>query len=233
MPPTLAHPRPRSAHLGWVRGLAPVVLLMLAWGCASRPILPPNAADLTDRYYLPTCPQCGGWLGASGASTDVIVGVREFRFCSAACTEYFQRDPETATTRVDRALIADQLPFYPLQTSITTGRPLPEAPIDFIWGNRLFRAADQADKDRILRDPLRALAALDRAVLDAQRATYPIPNACPVQGAILPNESRIDIVVANRMVRVCCMRCAKVVRSRPGQYLAMIDYAHRDPHRRE
>jgi hypothetical protein len=96
----------------------------------------------------------------------------------------------------------------------------------------MFRARDRADRSRILADPARAIASLDRAVIAAQRPTYAMLDKCPVQGDILPNESRIDIVVANRMIRVCCARCVRVVRARPYQYLAMVDFANREERER-
>jgi hypothetical protein len=139
----------------------------------------------------------------------------------------FEADVPAALERVDAVLIADQLAHYPLTTSLLDGQALPSKPLDFIWGNRLFRAAGAAERDQILADPAAAISKLDLAVIEAQRPIYGMLDKCPVQGDILPNEARIDIVVANRMIRVCCQRCAAVVKSRPYQYLAMVEYANR------
>jgi hypothetical protein len=124
-------------------------------------------------------------------------------------------------------MIADQRPYYPLATSVVSGRPLPPTALEFVWGNRLFRVADLSERSVIERDPGRFLRALDAAVIAAQRPTYGMPDKCPVQGEILASDTPIDIVIAHRMVRVCCMRCAAVVRNRPSQFLALVDYANR------
>lgn len=197
---------------------------------ASHPEPPPGASEaralLGDAYYLSACAWCAGMLGAKGDTLDRVMQGRDVRFCSAPCAEAFERDPAEGFRRADDAMIADQVPRYPLATSIVSGRALPDRPADVIVGNRLFRLADRAEHAALARDPARYLRELDEAVLDAQRPAYPMPDKCPVQGDILAADTPIDFVVANRMVRVCCMRCARVVRSRPSQYLSMIDYAN-------
>lgn len=188
---------------------------------------PSAAAAHMDSYYLSTCALCGGLLGAKGESPEVIREGRRLRLCSSACVDAYDRDPAEGRQRVDSVMVADQRPFYPLTTSLVTGRPLGPHAVDFIWGNRLFRAADGAERDLILADPVRYMRALDEAVIAAQSPTYGMPDKCPVQGDILQNDVPIDMVVANRMVRVCCVRCARVVRARPYQYLGMVEYANR------
>lgn len=181
-----------------------------------------------DAYYLSTCPLCGKLLGATGDAVEFHHRGRHLRLCSSQCEHDFQSNPDAAMTRIDAVLIADQLPHYPLRVSLYSGRALPSEPVDVIWGNRLFRMADEREHARLLADPGDAFQRLDRAVITAQRDTYGMPNKCPVQGDILPNEQRIDIVVANRMIRVCCGRCVRVVKARPYQYLAMVEYANRE-----
>lgn len=137
------------------------------------------------------------------------------------------RSPVATCERVDTAMIADQSPYYPLAVSLVSGRSLGEPPVEIIWGNRLFRAVDVAERDEILADPAHFVRLLNQAVITVQSPTYGMPDKCPVQGDILPSDDPIDIVVANRMIRVCCGRCARVVRARPYQYLGMVEYANR------
>lgn len=185
-------------------------------------------SDFMDRFPMSRCPLCDSYLGSRGEAVEIIHSGRQIRLCCDSCRLVFERDPSKALARIDAVLIADQMPYYPLKMSLLDARPLPERPIDFIWGNRLFRAVDTVDRDRILVNPVAAIRRLDQAVIETQRPTYGMPNKCPVQGDILPNEARIDIVVANRMIRVCCGRCAKVVKVRPYQYLAMVEFANRE-----
>jgi hypothetical protein len=180
-----------------------------------------------DAYYLSVCAWCGGLLGSRGEAVEVTRAGRPLRFCSGPCAADFDAAGAAAFERLDARMIADQRPHYPLKVSLLTGRPLGPAPIEFIWGNRLFMAVDEAERRRILASPAEAIRVLDRAVIAAQTPGYGMPTKCPVQGDILPNDEVIDIVVANRMIRVCCARCARAVRARPYQYLAMVEYANR------
>ncbi|MFM9995653.1 MAG: hypothetical protein ACKVU4_07620 [Phycisphaerales bacterium] len=180
-----------------------------------------------DSYYLSTCARCDGLLGSKGESMEVVRDGRRLRLCSGACIDAFDRDPRAGCEHVDAVMIADQRPHYPLTTSLVTGRPLGPSPIEFIWGNRLFRAADDAERGLLLARPAESMRLLNRAVCVAQAPLYGMPHKCPVQGDILPSDDPVDIVVANRMIRVCCGRCAHVVRARPHQYLAMVEYANR------
>ena len=184
-------------------------------------------AEFMDAYYLRTCAICDALLGAKGEARDCVHEGRGLRMCSQKCLDELARSPRSAVQRVDAAMIADQLPYYPLKVSLVNGRPLGEKPVDFIWGNRLFRAIDAAEQQVILRDPVAYIRKLDRKVIDAQTPNYGMPEKCPVQGDILPTDHKIDLVVANRMIRVCCGRCVHVVRARPYQYLTMVEYANR------
>lgn len=186
-----------------------------------------STAQAIDGYYLSTCALCGGALGARGEAVDTHHLGRPLRFCTAACAADFARGSAAAVARLDAVMIADQGPHYPTDRSLLTGRPLGERPLAFIMGNRLFLAADEAERAQLQNELTRAVARLDAAVLAAQRPIYGMPDKCPVQGDILPDDVVIDLVVANRMIRVCCARCARVVRARPYQYIAMVDYANR------
>lgn len=180
-----------------------------------------------DAYYLGVCAACDALLGTKGETITRIIDGRDLRFCCAACRERWTAAPVECAARLDRIMIADQLPHYPLKTSIVSGRPLGDRPIDVILGNRLFRLADESERAALASDLPRRLDALDRAVIAAQAPSYGMPTKCPVQGDILDSDTPIDIVVANRMIRVCCMRCVRMVRAHPSQYLPMIEFANR------
>lgn len=195
---------------------------------ASRPAAPTaEERRVGDAYYLGSCATCDALLGTKGDTADRVLAGRELRFCCDACREQFEASPGPSAERLDRVMIADQLPHYPLKVSIVSGKPLPEKPFDMVWGNRVFRLAGEDECERVLADPPRYIKLLDRAVIEQQEPTYGMPTKCPVQGDILESDTPIDIVVANRMVRVCCWRCVRMVRARPSQYLSMVEYANR------
>lgn len=186
-----------------------------------------------DGYYLSACAACGTLLGTRGEAIDVRHCGRELRLCSEACRQTFDRDPASVLERVDAVMTADQAPYYPLSISLVSGRPLGAKPYAFVWGNRLVRLAEQAERGTFEADPDKYLRALNRAAISAQSATYGMPDKCPVQGDILASDEPIDIVIAGRMIRVCCRRCVNVVRSRPYQYIAMVDYANAEARRKD
>ncbi len=211
----------------WIAALAAALLP----SCAARPAPPASEHSLRaiegDRYYLSTCALCDALLGTRGEVVDETTHARHLRFCNAACHDRFAHSPDESLARIDRVLIADQLPHYPLRVSIVSGEPLGDAPLDFIAGNRLFRVRSAGERSVVHADPEAYFDKLDRAVIAAQSGKYAMPDKCPVQGDILDSDTPIDIVIANRMIRLCCLRCVQVVRARPSQYLGMVDYANR------
>ena len=185
-----------------------------------------ESAHVGDAYYLDICAVCSGRLGGKGDAIPRRFDGREVRFCQRACEETFQRDAAAGMTALNALLTEDQLPYYPLSTSVVSGKALGDRPVDVFWGNRLVRLADAGEKRAFLAQPERFIDILDAACIVRQQPNYAFPK-CPVQGDILPGDDVELLVVANRMVRVCCHRCVNSVRSRPGQYLTIIDYANR------
>lgn len=188
---------------------------------------PADHSKRMDRYSLDHCAVCATRLGTRGESIDLDHQGRQLRVCTQDCASAFAQDPRAAAAQLDARMIADQKPWYPTDRCIVTDKPLGTGAIDVVWGNRLFRVADARAERALLADPITALNRLDRLVIQAQSPTYGMPDKCPVQGDILSSDTPIDIVVANRMVRVCCMACVRAVRARPAQYLSMVEYANR------
>jgi hypothetical protein len=205
-----------------------VLMSALLWTTpASGPVEGADSARFADAYYLDTCADCAGRLGARGETAERHYADRELRFCHRDCQGRFEENFSAGLERLDERLVADQLPFYPSAVSAVSGKPLGDDAVDVIWGNRLFRLASEAERRALLDDPVRYIRALDRAVIEAQRPGYGMPDKCPVQGDIFESDTPIDVVIANRMVRLCCARCVKIVKARPSQYLGMVEYANR------
>jgi hypothetical protein len=179
-----------------------------------------------DAYYLDTCAVCSARLGGKGDTIHRRFDGREVRFCHRTCEQTFTRDLVAGLAALNARLTQDQLPYYPLSTSVVSGKALGDRPVEFFWGNRLVRLADVSEQSLFIAEPERFIEILDAACIARQQPKYVFAK-CPVQGDILPGDDVELVVVANRMVRVCCHRCVDSVRLRPGQYLAVIDYANR------
>ncbi len=182
---------------------------------------------MTEAYALEVCARCEARLGTRGESLAWTVNGRELRVCGPACLDAAKANSDASFAHADALMVADQRPWYPIETSIVSGRSLGSEALDVIVGNRLFRLAASEEYEVLLRDLPRWWRTLDDEVVARQSAGYPLPTKCPVQGDILDSDVPRDVVVANRMIRVCCERCARMVRARPTLYLGIVECATR------
>ena len=188
------------------------------------------AADkrVGDPYPLTTCPITGEKLGAMGEPVVKLYEGREVRFCCKSCPPKFEKDLAKSLATLDAAIIKDQGPIYPLKTSVVTGKDLPEKPYEFVHGNRLIRLVTEAEKADFLKDPKTYLGKLDKAVVAAQGKDYPL-KTCPVSKEDLGGMGEpVNVVVAGRLVRLCCNGCKKDLFKDPMKYMAAIDAARKD-----
>lgn len=188
---------------------------------------PGGAAPLGDPYPLGTCPITGKKLGSMGDPVVKAYDGREVRFCCSMCLPKFEKDQAKSIVKLDEAIVKDQTPYYPVTTSIVSTKELGAKPVDFVFNNRLVRLADEAEKAEFLKDPAKHLATLDKAVIAAQEKDYPLQD-CPVSKESLGSmgEAR-NLVIANRLIRLCCKDCEGDARANPAKFIAMIDEARK------
>lgn len=197
---------------------------------AAPPASPPLLSKgwTTDLYTLTTCPITGGKLGSMGDPSVHIVGGREVRFCCPPCLPKFERAVEAGAEAgwvgIDRQMIKDQLPHYPVQTCIVTGHALGASPIDRIYRNRLVRFGSEGCEKTFAADPPRYLAVLDAAVIERQRPIYPT-DRCIVSDRPLAGADVVEIIVANRLIQLCSADCVEKVKADPAGVLARLDEA--------
>ena len=177
-----------------------------------------------DPYTLSTCPVTGEKLGGMGESVIHNYKGREICFCCADCVKKFEQKPEEYLGKIDKEMIQAQLKFYPVETCIVTGEKLGGSmgePINYIYHNRLIRFCCKGCIDEFNKEPAKFLAKLDKAVIDKQKKTYPL-KTCVVTGEKLTDKS-VDLVVANRLIRLCCADCKAKVAKNPVEYLSKLD----------
>jgi YHS domain-containing protein len=180
-------------------------------------------------YLADTCPISGEKLGEMGDPVVREYGGREVRFCCKSCIEDFEADQNAGFKKLDAIMIKAQLPFYPVTTCLVSGEPLTEdgedIAVDRIYKGRLIRFCCTDCVKEFEKDPKPTLAALDAAVLAQQRPHYPL-NTCPVSGEELGGMGEpYEVVVGNRLVRLCCESCEKDLLADPVQYLKPLDAA--------
>lgn len=185
-----------------------------------------DAKRVGDPYPLKVDP-----LGDSLVDVDkpivIVHESRELRFASEENLKKFKADPDKYLAELDKKIIAQQKPLYPLQTCVVSGEKLGGdmgESIDIVYGNRLVRFCCKGCIGKFKKDPAAYLAKIDAAVVEAQKSDYPM-DTCVVSGEKLGGEmgEPIDNVIGNRLVRFCCKSCVKTFEKNPGKYLAKID----------
>tara|TARA_R110002072_G_scaffold141664_3_gene286928 strand:- start:31563 stop:32318 length:756 start_codon:yes stop_codon:yes gene_type:complete len=190
------------------------------------------AARVGDAYPFDTCPISGKKLGAMGDPLVKTYKGREVRYCCGGCTGKFEKDLPASLAKLDAKIIKDQMALYPLKTSVVTGKALPKKskkPTDFVFGNRLIRVGGEKEKAKFQKSPAKFLALLNQAVITEQGKGN-LFSRCPVSdepyGGIMGKP--IDLVVAGRLVRVCCKDCTIEVEKAPAEFIAMVDAARKE-----
>lgn len=207
----------------------------LAVGTTRGQMTQPHAgANVTgDSYPLNTCPVSGKPL-PENVDDQIIYNHegREIRFCCKGCIKKFGEDSAGYITRIDNQIAEQQKAWYPLKTCVVSGSELGRMgdPIEYIHNNRLIRFCCKGCIGKFEKDAAKYLAQLDAAVMEKQRASY-ATDKCLVSGRKLgAMGDPIEIVVANRLVRLCCAGCTNKVRHEPAKYLAMLSSSSHDQH---
>lgn len=175
-----------------------------------------------DAYSLGTCAVSGEKLGSMGEPPVKVVEGREFRLCCAGCGSKLDAD---RIAKVDAAMIADQQAHYPTDKCVISGAALGDSPVEFVAGNRLFKTCCNNCASKIKADPAGHIGKLDEAVKAKQGADYAL-ETCPIGGEALGSMGEpVEIVVANRLVKLCCAGCVKGVEKDPAAVLSKVDAA--------
>lgn len=173
-------------------------------------------------YPLTTCVVGGGDLDGMGGAVSYEHKGRTVWFCCDGCEADFQADPDTYLKMVDDAVIAQQTETYPLDTCLISGDELGDEPIDYVYENRLVRLCCEMCIDTFLKSPDAYLAKLNAAVIAEQMADYPI-TTCPIAGGPLGGMGEpVNMIVGDRLVRLCCAGCEDAVRDDPAGTLAKV-----------
>ncbi|MCP3914282.1 MAG: hypothetical protein GY711_01865 [bacterium] len=128
----------------------------------------------------------------------------------------------------DDAIIAMQLPSYPLTTCPVSGEKLGSMgdPIDVVVDQRLIRLCCKGCVKPLGKDATGAIAKIDEGVVRAQKADYPM-DVCAISGEKLGSMGDpIEYVHGTRLVRFCCKGCVKGFEKDPKKSMADLDRAY-------
>lgn len=184
-----------------------------------------------DPYPLTTCPVSGEDLGTMGEPVTLSIEGREVRLCCRGCVSKVEAEPDRYLAAADQEIIAHQKPHYPLEVCIITGEPLKDesgedVAIDVLLNNRLFRVRRPESVLKLRGDVGEYLARLDAAVEEQQAEGYPL-KTCLVRekselGAM---GAPVELVIGNRLIRLCCAGCESKLKTRIAHYLTRLDVA--------
>ncbi len=180
-------------------------------------------------YTLATCPISGLKLDKKGEPVVREYEGREVKFCCGGCPPAFEKDLKASFAKLDEQIIKDQLPLYPVDTCVVSDETLGgnhmEA-VNVVFQGRLVRLCCKACKRDLTDDPKTFLAKLDKAIVAKQAPAYAL-ETCVVSGEKLDSMGKpIDMVIGNRLIKLCCKGCAKDVRKDPAKYIAIVDAAN-------
>ena len=178
-----------------------------------------------DPYPLATDPVSGETLG----KTPVIVQHegRELRFANAANVEKFKAGPEAYIEKLDKQLIEQQSPFYPNKVCAVSGEALGGMgdAVHLIHNNRLVRLCCAGCKEELETNAAGVFKKLDEAAIKAQSEKYPLKTCVVADGKLGSMGESVNLVVANRLVKLCCAGCIDEFKTAPAAYLKKIDDA--------
>ncbi len=185
----------------------------------------PGGERVGDPYTLTTCAVSGGALGSMGEPVVNVYEGREVRFCCAPCTGKFEKDLEASFAKLDAQIAADQAPYYPLDTCVVSGEALGDEPVNIIVGNRLIRTCCQMCETKVRATPEKFINVVNEAVIAKQREHYPIDTCIVMEGEPLIEGDVEEVVIGNRLARLCCKMCKRKIKREPTEFVAMIDAA--------
>jgi len=173
-------------------------------------------------YPLTTCAVSGKPLGAT-PSTFQAAG-RTFQTCSDQCQATVEKDPATFVAKLDEALIAQQLPTYPLETCPITGLQLGSmgAPTQLVIDGTLVQLCCRGCTAKAKATAATIVARIHDEAFAQQDESYPL-TTCAISGAAFPADvAPVNVMLGTTLVKIATQHGADTIAKAPAKYLAKI-----------
>ena len=188
---------------------------------------PPAATFSGEAYPLDTCPVSGEKLGADAVTVvlsdmkDTKLNGTQMKFCCAKCEAAFKADPGKFMPKVEEKIVA-AAGNYPLTTCLVmTDEGIDASAKTVVFHNRVYKLCCKKCVARFEKDPSKYEAGFESKVIAMQKANYKATK-CPISGEAIDAKST-DVVIAGRLVRTCCPKCAEKAKADPKGTLGKID----------
>jgi len=217
--------------------LAPLSLVPQEGGAKPAPAKPQGSAGLAEAprsqedqaviakekpsYPLTKCPITGGEL--KEAAVDAVVDGHLVRLCCGECAPKAKDKAESQRIRkeIEAAVVKQQKASYPLTTCAVSDAALDDKAIDYVHGTRLVRLKDKEAVVAFEKEPAKAMAKVDKALIETQLKDYRAAK-CPVMDEALGAKAT-NYLYGTRLVRLCCTGCIRKFAAAPEKYLAKLD----------
>ena len=134
---------------------------------------------------------------------------------------------EASSSTVDPGIIIlVYKPTYPFSVDIATGKPLPEKPIEYVKGGKLFRLGEESSKPIIDADVAGYTKKIEDEVIRQQKPTYPLKTSAISDKPL--GEKPIDKVHNNRLFRLADDADAKAFDTDKTKAITKLDKAYID-----
>src|SRR5262245_15165148 len=171
-------------------------------------------------YPLGTCVVSGEALDADAVTVEV--GGRSFKLCCDKCKTKLEKDTATYTKKLDEAIIAQQLPRYPLTTCPVSGEKLGGMgePAQVVVDGTLVQMCCAKCTKKVTAEAAAMAQKVRDAAFAAQSAKYPL-KTCPVSGKELGTDA-VNTMFGTTLVKTCCPKCVAAIEKDPAKYLGML-----------
>lgn len=195
-----------------------VIAVCLCAGNAIAADAPKADERKGDVWPLNTCVVSGEELGGMGEPIVKVYDGREVRYCCNGCVKTFEKSKESFLEKADAKIIELQAANYPLDTCLNSGEKLDGNAVQGVVGNRLVKTCCKNCLAALQKDPAAAVAKLDKAVIEKEKAAYK-GDTCPVSGHKIDGDG-VDMVIAGTYVKLCCADCKAGALKNPAETVA-------------
>lgn len=198
-------------------------LFVLASALAAQdPAAAPGKAAYQSKalYPLTTCVVSGEVLGTDAVTFEA--GGRTFRTCCPKCQPKVEKDPATFAKKLDEAIVKAQLPNYPLDTCVISGKKLGSMgdPVQLVLDGTLVQLCCGSCTKRATAKAGEMAQKVRDAAFAAQSKTYPLQE-CVVSGEKLGKDA-VAVMFGTQLVRFCCEKCVAKFEKDPATFLAKL-----------
>ncbi|MBI5363489.1 MAG: hypothetical protein HZA53_09955 [Planctomycetes bacterium] len=123
----------------------------------------------------------------------------------------------------EQAVIAAEKPSYPLATCPVSGEKLGAGAVDRVFGGHLVRLCCKDCAAEVEKDPAASRQKVVAAVIQAQKASYPL-TTCAVTAEAL-GANAVDHVLGTRLVRLKDKDAVATFEKKPAEFMAKVDKA--------